>query len=75
MTNKELSKIFKLSASLMELHDENPFKIKAFSGAVYAIDKQEKEIITLSSTELEKLDGFGKSIVSFFNFDKWMAKS
>lgn len=64
MTNKELSKIFKLSASLMELHDENPFKIKAFSGAVYAIDKQEKEIITLSSTELEKLDGFGKSIVS-----------
>lgn len=64
MTNKELSKIFKLSASLMELHDENPFKIKAFSGAVYAIDKQEKEIITLSSAELEKLDGFGKSMVS-----------
>jgi DNA polymerase (family 10) len=64
MTNKELSKIFKLSASLMELHDENQFKIRAFSGAVYAIDKQEKEIITLSSAELEKLDGFGKSIVS-----------
>jgi len=64
MTNKELAKLFKLTASLMELHDENPFKIRAFSGAVFSIEKMTKDALSLSPEELEKADGLGKSMVA-----------
>ena len=64
MTNRDLSKLFKLTASLMELHEENPFKVKAFSGAVFAIDKTSEDLLSLSPSELEKVDGLSKSIVS-----------
>jgi DNA polymerase (family X) len=64
MTNKQIAKLFKLMASIMELYDENPFKIKAYSGAVYAIEKLGKELVEMSDAELEMVDGLGKSIIS-----------
>ncbi len=64
MTNREISKMFKLTASLMELHEENPFKTKAYNDAVFAIDKVSDNILDLSASELEKTGGFGKSILS-----------
>ncbi|MBC7388191.1 MAG: hypothetical protein H7329_03180, partial [Opitutaceae bacterium] len=44
MTNREISKMFKLTASLMELHEENPFKSKAYNDAVFAIDKISQDL-------------------------------
>lgn len=64
MTNKDFARLFKMTASLMELHDENPFKVRAFTGAVFAIEKMSAELITLSPEELEKVDGLGKGIVA-----------
>ncbi len=64
MTNKEIARLLKLAASLMELHDENAFKIRAFTGAVFAIDKLTVELSKLSAEEMEKTEGLGKSMVS-----------
>ncbi|MBC7391646.1 MAG: DNA polymerase/3'-5' exonuclease PolX [Opitutaceae bacterium] len=64
MTNREISKMFKLTASLMELHEENPFKSKAYNDAVFAIDKISQDLSDLTPQELEKTGGFGKSIIS-----------
>ena len=33
MTNKEIAKSFQLLGSLMELHGENPFKIRSYQNA------------------------------------------
>ncbi len=64
MSNKQIAKLFKLMASLMELYDENPFKIRAYSGLEYAIDKLDRELSAMSEAELEKVEGFGKSVVA-----------
>ena len=36
--NRALTRAFKLAAQLMELHDENPFKIRAMEGTATALD-------------------------------------
>ncbi|GAA4025742.1 helix-hairpin-helix domain-containing protein [Hymenobacter glaciei] len=38
MDNRALTRAFKLAAQLMELHDENPFKIRAMEGTATALD-------------------------------------
>jgi DNA polymerase (family 10) len=64
MFNKELAKVFKLTAQLMELHDENPFKIKSYTNAAFQIDRSEDQLSTLSLADLEKVNGIGKSIAA-----------
>lgn len=62
MTNKEIAKVLKLSASLLELHDENIFKIRTYSNAVMRIERQKERLDTKSLEELEAVEGIGKSI-------------
>jgi DNA polymerase (family X) len=62
LSNKEISRIFRLAAQLMELHDENPFKIKSYANAAFKIEKFDKPVFTLSDTEISQLEGIGKSI-------------
>lgn len=62
MDTDQIVHLLKLTASLLELHDENPFKIKSYSSAVYTLDKTSVDFSKMSVAELEKLDGVGKSI-------------
>lgn len=62
MTNKEIASRLKLTANLMELHDENPFKVKSLANAAFKIGKMDVPLMILSKEELEKIDGIGKSI-------------
>ena len=64
MTNGRIIDILETTASLLELHDENAFKIKALQSAVFNLDKQTALLSELSLEELEKLDGIGKSIAA-----------
>ena len=41
MTNKDIAKLLKLTSSLLEIHDENQFKIRTYTNAVFNIEKQE----------------------------------
>lgn len=62
MTNKAIAKLLKLTASLLELHDENQFKIRTYTNAVFNIEKQEDPIFEKTKEELEGLDGIGKGL-------------
>jgi len=57
-------KQLKLQAALMELHDENSFKIRGYQNAVFNLDKSDVDLMTLSLKELEGLDGIGKGIAT-----------
>ncbi|MDN5216449.1 DNA polymerase/3'-5' exonuclease PolX [Fulvivirgaceae bacterium BMA12] len=64
MENKEIIKRLGLIASLLELHGENPFKVRGYSSAVYHLDKADVQVAGKSREELEKLEGVGKGIAA-----------
>lgn len=61
MENKEISRTLKLLSQLMELHQENPFKIKSIANASFKVDKLPFKLKDKSPQELETIDGIGKS--------------
>lgn len=64
MENKTISRRLRLLSQLMELHNENPFKIKSVANAAFKVDKLPFAIKDKSLEEIEKIDGLGKSISS-----------
>ncbi len=62
MDNKTIAKTFKLLSQLMELHEENPFKIKSIANASFKLDKLPFTLAGKTVDEIEKIDGIGKSI-------------
>ena len=64
MENKDISKIFKLLAQLMELHQVNPFKIKSVANASFKIDKLPFKLKDKNPSELESIEGIGKSMAA-----------
>lgn len=62
MENQEIAKNFDLLAKLMELHDENPFKIKSYTQAYTTLRKVEKPLETMSVRELGEIPGVGQAI-------------
>lgn len=61
MTNSEIADNLKLTANLLELLDDNPFKIKSLLNASFKIDKMDVDLEHLNQQELEKIEGIGKS--------------
>lgn len=47
----------------MELHDENPFKIRSYQSALISLERSDQDIMGLSEAELAKISGVGKSMV------------
>ncbi|MEZ5025144.1 MAG: helix-hairpin-helix domain-containing protein [Chitinophagales bacterium] len=64
MTNAQIAQHFALLADLMELHEENPFKIKSYAYAGRTLKKINEPLASLSIEELEKLEGVGKAIAA-----------
>ena len=64
MENKAIARTLRLLSQLMELHDENPFKIKSIANAAFKVDKSPVKLGGKSLEELEKVDGIGKSIAA-----------
>ncbi|RYG16188.1 MAG: DNA polymerase/3'-5' exonuclease PolX, partial [Chitinophagaceae bacterium] len=64
MENKPISRTLRLLSQLMELHGENPFKIKSVANAAFKVDKLPFQIATKPVEEIDKIDGIGKSIAS-----------
>lgn len=62
MENKAIARTLRLLSQLMELHNENPFKIKSVANAAFKIDKLPFAIKTKSLEEIGQIDGLGKSI-------------
>jgi DNA polymerase (family X) len=64
MTNDDIVEVLELSAKLLELHDENEFKIKNMSFAVRSLDKTTADLINLPLDQLAALQGVGKSVAA-----------
>jgi len=62
MSNEEIVALLELTVKLLELHDENEFKIKNLSFAVRALDKETADLITLSVEQIALLQSVGKSV-------------
>src|ERR1043166_9598607 len=63
MTKNEVAEALQEIATLMELRDENPFKIRAYANAARSIETFGGNIPDLQDTEaLAKIPGIGKSI-------------
>lgn len=62
MTNKAIAREFNLLANLMELHGENPFKIRSYQNAYLTIRKLDTPLGDLSVDELSAIKGIGKAI-------------
>ncbi len=64
MTTEQISDALELTSKLMDLHGENPFKVKALGGAAYRISKSGLDLGGKSQAELEQVEGIGKSIAA-----------
>ncbi len=63
LDHKTLLKKIKLSIQLMELHDENPFKIRSYQNALITLERGDQDIMMLSEQELAAIQGVGKSML------------
>lgn len=64
MTTAEIAHKLKLTAQLMELHNENPFKIKSIANAAYRLNKTDINLAGKLLPELEQIEGIGKGIAA-----------
>jgi DNA polymerase (family 10) len=64
MQTEEIAHALKLTAQLMELHNENPFKVKSLANAAFRLDKTDISLEGKSVAELEGIEGIGKSIAN-----------
>jgi len=62
MENKTIARSLRLLSQLMELHNENSFKIKSVANAAFKVDKLPYAIQSKTIEEIEKIDGLGKSM-------------
>jgi DNA polymerase (family 10) len=62
MENKTIARTLRLLSQLMELHNENPFKIKSVANAAFKVDKLPYAIKGKTLEEIAQIDGLGKSI-------------
>ncbi|MCB9267112.1 MAG: DNA polymerase/3'-5' exonuclease PolX [Lewinellaceae bacterium] len=62
MTNKEIAGQFQLLARLMELHDENPFKIRSYQNAYRTLRSLDKPLEEMDEAEIAEIKGVGKAI-------------
>ncbi|WMN11278.1 DNA polymerase/3'-5' exonuclease PolX [Marivirga salinae] len=85
MENKQIIKILKNTAKLMELHGENDFKVKSYQSAVSSLERHPTSLAIMDIDELQNIEGVGKSLAqsiyqineqgSFELFDDLSAKT
>ncbi|MDF3076415.1 MAG: hypothetical protein K0S09_304 [Sphingobacteriaceae bacterium] len=61
MENKTIARTLRLLSQLMELHNENPFKVRSLANAAFKIDKLPYRIAKKTFAEIAAIDGIGES--------------
>jgi len=64
MNNDDITDALEITAKLMELHNENPFKIKAYTNAAYKLSKLRYDFQGKSQQDIEAIEGIGKGIAA-----------
>lgn len=63
MTNKDIAGLFHELASLMELHEENPFKIRSYENAYLALRKLDEPLLDQDREAWLQIKGIGAAIM------------
>jgi len=63
LDHKAILNRLKLCIQLLELHEENPFKIRNYQGGLNALERLDQDLMDLSSQDLAAIPGIGKSIL------------
>ncbi len=61
MSNKEIAKTFQFLGAIMELHGDNPFKIRNYNSAYITLRKLQTPLAEIPAAELSDIKGVGKS--------------
>lgn len=62
MTNKEIANQFNELAKMMELHEEDPYRIRSYQNAYIQLRKVESPLTEMSAEDIGKIKGVGKTI-------------
>lgn len=62
MTNKEIAGAFRELGQLMELHGDNPYKIRSYQNAYMRLRKLDRPLAEMEPAERESIQGVGKAI-------------
>lgn len=62
MTNKEIANAFDDLANLMELHEEDDFRVKSYRNAYLNLRKLDRPLAELSDAEIKGIKGVGPAI-------------
>lgn len=62
MSNKEIAKVFQFLGDIMELHGENPFKIRSYQNAYLTLRKLEQPLTEMEAAEISAIKGVGTAI-------------
>src|ERR1700688_472444 len=62
VSNEVITESFSLLAKLMDIHGENPFKIKSYAAASFSIDKLTEELSEIPREKILSIKGIGPSI-------------
>jgi DNA polymerase (family X) len=65
LDQKTILRLLKRSIQLMELHDENSFKIRNYQSALINIDRNDISVVGKTADQLQAEAGMGKSIAEF----------
>jgi DNA polymerase (family X) len=62
VSNEVIAESFSLLSKLMDIHGENPFKIKSYAAASFSIDKLTEELSEIPHEKIMSVKGIGPSI-------------
>ncbi len=62
MSNKEIANAFDELANLLELHEENEFKIRSYRNAYLTLRKLDQPLAGLSDADIKNIKGIGPAI-------------
>lgn len=62
MSNKEIANAFDELANLLELHEDNAFKIRSYRNAYLTLRKLDRPLAEISEPELQGIKGIGTAI-------------
>ncbi len=62
MTNKEIARTFQYLGNIMELHGENPYKIRSYQNAYINLRKLDEPLANMSDEQISGIKGVGAAI-------------
>ncbi len=64
MNTEDIADVLEITSKLMDLHEENPFKVRAMASAAYNLGKMRIDLHGKTKEEIEQLEGVGKGITA-----------